>query len=80
MVHGKYNIIMSFGQRKNLRQPFCQAQADAPDAYFTFPVGCNPTPPVDDAPAHKNQWRNGEERHGSWQIQYHCEFWLMEEI
>jgi len=26
-----------------------------PDAYFTLPVGPDRAPPVDDAPAHKNQ-------------------------
>ncbi len=54
MVWGKYNIIMSLGRWNKSEAAICRAQADAPDAYFTLPVG--PTcEPVDDALAHKNQ-------------------------
>ena len=39
----------------NPRRPFCRGRQDERDAFFTFSIGSNPAPPVDEAPAHKNQ-------------------------
>ena len=80
-VHGKYNIIMSFGHwNKSEAAFFCRARADAPDAYFTLPVGPDRAPPVDDALAHKNQWQKWGGRQGSRQIEYHREFGSLQQI
>jgi hypothetical protein len=80
IVWGEYNIVMSLGCRNKSEAAICRAQADAPDAYFTLPVGPDQAPPVDNALTHKINSKNRWGKHGLGHIQYCHEFGSLGQI